>query len=337
MSMNKIKKIFLSSIKGMMVILLLYYIFHKINFKDIIDILDNTPKKMIFIIYFIYTILFVIKTIKWKLLLKDSKFKELINVMAISGTTSFFIGGQIFGEGLKILCVKGDREEITSSILFDKLTGLLAAVIVGTIGMLLSNNIIEQKVQNLYVICSIVLIVCFYLFSTKHVENIVKHLRKMFHSANKIICKPMDIIENIICICGKYAKNIKLSLESIILGIVLQTLDVLYAYCIIKILNIQIGFFDMCWIHVILSLASLIPLSVFGLGITQVTMIGLLSALGINSNLSASYSLLHYAITFSVYVLQGLAGIIMLKINNNLSFAITKRKKEDRKYEKNVE
>jgi len=294
-------------IKTFLIVAIIFILLRKINLEELFSYLLYADKKMFFLAFVMACIMCGILALKWKILLKDTKFIRLLEGVLISHILTYSLGGQIVGEGGKIVLLKKSEENIQMvavSVLVDKITGFLGVFIAGFVGMIFSRISLPIEYKILYCLiiggCACLIIG---VFNQKSLIILISFSNKL-KKRNGILGKCGKIFENVLSGIGQYVNDKKVILISIAWGIILQIVSVSVSFCICCALGIVIYFQDLCWIISLVSVIALIPLSVMGIGVSQVSTISLLMLSGISKELATGYSLVLYFVMIGVAVLS---------------------------------
>ncbi len=255
---------------------------------------------------------------KWKILL-PYPYKTLFAMTYVSQFYAAILPGQVMGEAAKIIYMKrycNDLENVAASVIVDKASSFLGIFVIGAIGLIadLKGNI---AIGIVFLVASI-LIIMFLIF-----------LR--FEKPYNFLCKVIDLIskkikffskvKNFISSLRYYSKRTDLLIKSVLLAVVCQFIGVLMYFVVCTSLSITISIWSLMWIYASLSVAVFIPISVAGIGLREVTLVGLLGIYGVSSQLALAFSLIILFLT----VLSGFIGgivsfkfMLTVKKDNNL-------------------
>lgn len=297
-----ILKIVLSSI---IIILLLY----KSNIAQVITTIKALSIPAVIIILVVNFVALWISAIKWKILLGDQTTGYLFKVVSISNLYSLVLPGQLFGEASKVIHVARTKEGVeraASSVIVDKITGLLGLLIVGFVGLIFTSSSLPSGLSFSLIVGFCV--VFFALFAMripvflKLIENFFVLLSRRFKKAEKAFAKVSGIFNS----WGSYSKQKKTMLLSIFLGIVYQLSIVLGSWLICIFLNIHISIFDQFWVNAVLAVALLLPISFGGIGLRDVTLVVLLDQIGVTSEMALSISFILLGVRVASAILGGI-------------------------------
>lgn len=297
-------------LKIIIIAVMAFILFRNIDAKEVIGYLLYADRKILCFAFFLLCFQCVILAMKWKILLVRTRFLSLLGGILVSHVLTYSIGGQLAGEGGKILFLKQSGEKmgtITGSVLVDKLTGLLGVFVVGLLGMLFSDASLSDEYRVIYCIvagCCSCLILGLFHKSTLHIIGIFSDRIRIRAG---IWTRIGTLLDDMVQAMGRFADNKRVIAYSIAWGIAQQTVSAGSSYTICAAMGINIGFGELCWIQSLTSVISLIPLSVMGLGAGQVSVISLMLLVGITRESATGYSLVLYIMQLGVAALSVVA------------------------------
>lgn len=294
-------------IKTILILVIIFILLRKIDLEELFSYLLYADKKMFFFAFVMVCVMCGILALKWKVLLKSTKFVSLLESVLIGHMLTYSLGGQIVGEGSKIVSLKKTEENmgtVAASVLVDKITGFLGVFIVGLAGMLSSKISISNDYKISYCLiisgCICLILGLFNPTALKFFGRLSNRLKRK----GGLLGKSGEILETVLSGINQYVHDKRAILISIVWGIILQIVSVVVSFCICYALGIVIRFQDLCWIMSLVSVISLVPLSVMGLGINQVSTISLFMLSGVSKELATGYSLVSYFVMIGVAILS---------------------------------
>lgn len=242
---------------------------------------------------------------KWKLALHDAHYTVLLRALVSSYFYTILPSGQLGGEVSKILLVKSKQPEvhhIVGSVLFDKITGLLGLVIVGSIALALSPS--AKHAWQVVIVASITACCLGILWSSTHLAPVLNGITV----EQPILTRAKSVLQSIIHRIGCYAGNRQLVVGSVFLGVLTQGTVVAIYLVLATALNIVIAPTDLIAAVVLANLAALIPISIAGLGVREAGLTILLAQYpGVTSGQALALSLS----AMGVLLLGALAGALI--------------------------
>lgn len=260
----------ITALKVIISAVLLYFIFTKINFEDVLVVLQKSNP-----VYLVLTlILFVISKVlaAFRLNLYFHKLnvrlsqKSNLKLYLLGMFYNLFLPGGIGGDAYKGYLIKKNFEvetkKVVSVLVLDRLSGLLLLFIYACIlGIFLGNEILAGY-EFILIILSITAIVVFWFLNKKFFEYVLPVFWKSF----------------------AYSALVQLSQ----LGSV---------FFILKALAIQIQTIAYLFIFLISSIVSVLPLTIGGIGSREITFLYGAKFLVLNESTSVGISMVFFLIT----------------------------------------
>lgn len=268
----------------------------------------------IFVFSFIsYLIVVLFSAIKWKLLLSDVSLWILIKIMFTAQFYSTILPGQLFGEASKVLYLHKENksdEEITASVIVDKIIGLISVAFLGVIGMALTRI---NQLQSFRIFFLVVFIILVLMLLSPRIKILAKWIlviiTKLRESKIMLLKKIAQVFSKIYETWNEYVKDINTLIIAVFLGVIVQFAGIVQEYGIGVCLGFYVPVYEFFWIYATLSLLLLLPVSFAGLGVREVSLVGLLGLFGVSKE---------HAITLSVIMVSSqligamIGGIIII-------------------------
>jgi len=321
----------IGALKALVSALLIYLIFQKIHFNDLLPIIKNASVKYFALAAVFLFVAYLLNSWKWKYLLKNLNItlslKKVLSLNLIGYFYSMFLpGGQLTGETAKILRSFGSTNEkvhIVLSVVLDRLTGFAGFFVLAMPAMLLSDvEFVEKKTMTL-------ILGIFTLFSLLPVIITFKNLSRFAKSlaTRVLIFLPFKSLKQfflkVIDALLEFEGKTKEYVISVLLAALFQFVNTLALYSLVWSLGLNVNILDILWIYALVSLVLFIPASIMGLGQREISFTYLLSLVGIGAAEAISLSLLLFAITLLYALLGGilelrffLGGIRSLKVES---------------------
>lgn len=291
-------------LKVLLTILFAGIVIQKLNIKVLIENLSNYPI-INFIQAFIMAILVsIISAFSLNALYKSESVYSIFAVTLKSHFYSMVLPGQILGETTKIFLLSKDNGSIgqrVSAVLIDKVINIISMVIVGCLGIYLTDSIQDYYMKKILLFFPIILIAVFLFIKNKKVcEGIIGICRKCTNK--KIREKSINFLE----IWGSYANNNKGLIISALWGTLYQ-FAIAYTYYLLGTgLGITINFWDYCWVNTILTIVLFFPISIGGLGVREATLVSILGLMSVGKEEAVLLGLLMMCVQIIRAVLGGI-------------------------------
>lgn len=274
--------------------LLLFLFFREIDFGALWSVMEIMPISAIGYGVAVNILVYFISAYKWSLFLPEYPFSKLIMTAAAGRFYSFILPGQISGEAAKVYQLSRFKKEaglVASSVLVDKLTGLMSLAIISIIGAIFSSRALPVALIIFMFLFFLAFISLLMLVRNNFFYGLLTGLFARMSKKNIWMGKFAEQTEKMISHWLVFSKNLGLIFYSILVGCILQSMGVLLVFILSRGLMIDASLFDYCWIYGFVAMALLIPLTVGGLGIREGSFIGLLGWLGVSGEKALALSL----------------------------------------------
>lgn len=261
-----------------------------------------------------------ISAYKWHTLLPEASFKGLTMACFASYYIGLLLPGQFAQEAAKAYYLSLGQSprmhRIAASVVVDKIISIIGLLVVGCIGLALSDARLPDSLTWLFVVSGLLAIML--LFSLRaswlysRLGRYLINLGSWWPSRERIFSGGGRLIEA----WHTYSKNLPLLAENVLLAIIYQGVGVLMFYLLAHGLGLPLGFFDWAWIVGALTLALFLPLTIGGLGVREGTLIGILAMYGCPKETAVALSF----VAFSFVLMLAIIGA-------SLSFAVRASRK----------
>ena len=275
------KKIVKTFIKVLLTALALYFVFSKVNIKDIESILKDINILYLFLAYIFFNISKILSSIRLNIYFKHIgvKISEIyaLRLYYKGMFYNLFLPSGIGGDGYKIyLLNKYYNAKISTLItasLLDRLSGLIPLLFFAGVLFIFSDFYHKFIWLDLLSIIGVTTIF------------------PLFYLLNKVVFKGyMEIF-----------------LKTTILGSLVQLLQLISAFFIIYSIGYESSLVIFLTLFLISSVVAILPISVGGVGIRELTFLYGLSLLNLNANGGVAFSMLFFIIT----ALSSLIGLFL--------------------------
>lgn len=275
-----------------LIFLLFYIIFKKIK----IDLFFNTflslDIKYAFLIMSLWPIGLLTSSFKWKLLLDEYGIRishyAAFTIFWIASFFNNFLPSTIGGDSYKFIYMnkfsKNKKGQVVSSIVLDKVVGLLSLVSIVLFFSLFYIHYFTQKLFTIIIFYCILLLflvasIIFLLFKRMQIPL---HFR--FEKINKIV-KGINILFSF--------KNKKILFICFVVSNLFIFIGILATYLGFKAFHYDISFVLLCFLMPLINLSGLIPFSINSLGIREGIGVYLFSFFGVKPEVALSVLLIN--------------------------------------------
>ncbi len=273
MESKKIKAL----IKVLLSIFLLWFVFRQIDFKEALNTIKSADIFYLFIAFIFFNLSKIVSSIRLNWYFKeiniDLEEKKNLILYYVGMFYNLFLPGGIGGDGYKAYLLKkhfsAKLSDILQSLIIDRVSGLIALIFLALI-LYLFSDFTYFKI--------LALILAFLIYP-------------IFYIANRVY--------------GKFLKYYK---RTYLLGLLVQILQVISAYFIIKALSANLPIIDMLVLFLISSVVAVLPISIGGVGVREFTFLYGAKLIGFNPSAGVAFSLLFFLIT----MLSSLIGFLFI-------------------------
>ena len=267
------KKLIKSVVKVILTIAALYFVFSKVDFSSVQEIMIATNEWYLFGAFLFFNFSKIVGSVRLNIYFKHIgvHISELyaLKLYYIGMFYNLFLPGGIGGDGYKIYLLNKNHEvklgSLLSTILLDRLSGLIPLLFFA--GMLFFASAFYSKYLWLdwFVIVSIVTIL------------------PLFYLLNLLMFK----------------KYISLFFKTLLLGSMVQILQLFSAFFIVYAMGYEIYTIVFLTLFLLSSVMAVLPISIGGVGVRELTFLYGLNIVGVDADAGIAFSLLFFLITAS--------------------------------------
>ena len=333
MQYQKYRYIGIGALIGLFICILILL---KIDLIKTLDILLNLNIYYLAVAFATSIPYFFIINYRWNMIMKTQGIKYSLKdslIIYMIGFSAGVITPGKFGEFIKVFYLKNDAYPFGKSFLvtlLDRLFDLMVLIFVAYFSLFLFIEIFETQIliSSLLLILIIALIIIL-----KYKKAIAKNLLERMYQ----ILIPQKVKRNGLSNFHDFYTNFRLpnypQLFSITsLSIIVAIISFISAYLLALSLGINISFLNLVACYSIATLAALIPISIYGIGVRDISLIILFSYIGLSNESAIAFS----AIILITYIISGLIcapAWFMRPLNLNINKLI---RREDEDYNKEV-
>ena len=306
-----LRSINITALKIALTVLLLYLFISQTDLSGIVAVLSRLSSELIVALALLNILGVFISAYKWRMLLPEAKFSGLAVACFASYYFALLLPGQLAQEAAKAYHLSMGQSPkihlIAASVVVDKIVIIIGLLVVGCIGLALSETRLPQSLTWLFVVSGLMAILS--LFSLRAVWvysracRFLARLGVLFPRQERILNGFSGLFEA----WHVYSRNLPLLTSNILVAVLYQFVGVLMFYLLSRGLQLPIGFFDWSWIVGALTLALFLPLTIGGLGVREGTLIGILGMYGCGSETAIALSLM----AFSFVIMLAMIGAVL--------------------------
>jgi len=288
---------------------LLAWLLYLSNTSRILQLAENMSLLLLLAIFVINLFAVFLSAVKWKLLLSSRPVGLLFQLNLVGAFYSVVLPGQIAGDVVKAYRLgKGvkDSELVVASIVLDRATGLMAILMTGVLGAMISTEspaIFFRSV--LAMLFAVGLAGLFALRWSPFFDLTASFLGKAscaVPQGSKFFAQVGAFIDA----WRGYLDQYRLLAVTIAISVAQQTLYVLCIVLLADPLGIRVSVYDWFWIFAAVSVAVMMPISLGGVGIREGAFVSTLALLQVSSEQALTLSLTIFAVQLAIAVLGGI-------------------------------
>ena len=293
---------------------LIVFLAYKIDVQQLYEKFKALRLETLLIGAFVSYIAWGLAAYRWKVLLPNKSFRNLLSFTFIGQFYGLILPGQLAGEAAKAYRLGRGRKEaetVAASVFVDRVIGVVALLFVTLGGVLLTKIEIGNNVKPALAVLIMSLIFSLYAIGWQPIFLLIKRLLEKIAKRGPRWQSAVSRVIQLLVAWRGYLSNHLALLCSLILGGIFQLLCVWINVTLSLDLGITLAFVDWCWIIGIVSVAALLPVSIGGVGVREVSYVGVLDSLGVPAEQALALSLA----MFSLSLLGAATGGIIELIN----------------------
>lgn len=231
---------------------------------------------------------------KWRLLLPAHPLRALVWVSLVGQFYSVLLPGQVAGEAMKAYRLgqgRRDAEQIAASVVVDKITGLLALMLLGFLGLYLAEPRISRLVVDSLLAIFLGGLAMLFALRWGAFFEFLQRLTWKLEKGAPILGSVLLRIRFIFLEWRSYAQKPVILLTSLLMGLLVQSVHLAIILSVASRYDIILPPFSWLWVFTLVSLAVILPLSLGGIGVREGAFVGLLSLFDVRAPVALALSL----------------------------------------------
>lgn len=311
------KKIGKEVLKITITVVLFYYLFKtKVPANEVVQNIKNINALYLILIIAFFFIFYLFFSLRWNFLLKAQKI-EISQGKSYSYILISFFFNNFLPSGLGMDMIRsayaGGREKFEKAFgasIIERILGMIGMMIIGIIAVF-SGKWQYIKLSILYSGLILLIIMIYYLFTSLKVQWLKQKLLSIkFLDLGKSAREFYRAVKT-------YKSKKKTILIGILYSILVQTVITFINYFIAKGLSITVPFFALLAYIPIITIISLIPLTINGLGLRETAYVFFFSSVNITEGQAMSLSLVFF-ITSVIASCAGAIAFLILPRQNKI-------------------
>ena len=306
--------------------IILFYLLRKIDFDALEERLSSLRLEYIIIAIVPGILEMILKSLKWQMLLKvkniSTPLTEIIKIYYVSGFLSKFLPSSLSIDFFRTYSLSkqiNNAHDSISTVFIDRIIGILSLIFVVSFGILaIKTEFVDNALISIIIlicICLLGITLSLLLFTPLLVilEPLLRKLRIKNFDGEKITRTLREIYKSIISF-RQYKSTV---FNVFIVSIFFQMNRIAITYIVALALDIDIGFPYWVVIVPLVTLATMLPIAVGGLGVREGAFVFFLNQLGVNVSTAFALSLVIFFLG-NLLILPGLifyfkSGIVSAK------------------------
>ena len=314
--MNKGKTYIIFGGKLIFCLILMGWIFSKIEINLFLKIFRQTDIKIFIIAYLFLLLNTALSSLKWKILLEADgikiPFNFLIKSYLVATFANLFLPSNIGGDVVRIYDVakhSKDSVKSTASVLIDRASGFFALSLIGFIASLSSVSFLNNT-KIISSLCSvfILILVMFVLLFNKKIHSLIRIMLSFFK-----IQKALSLFTRLTDSLDSYKKHPATLSKILLISFFFQLMVVGIVYLYSLGLHMKISFLYFLIFIPIITVIESIPLTPFALGIRDASYVYFFTKVGLSIEQSESLAITYILMTFAYAFLGGVIFLFKKK------------------------
>jgi len=290
-------------------IVLIILLLRRINIGDMLSLLKNV--NLLYLALLLVTISFdrIFMAYKWHLLLKvkdtSISVSSAVKSYYIGTFIGFFLPATVGGDIVRVLKLRSERKkgtDVLSSVILERMLGLIAAAILAPIAVLFLISFFELDIWIFLLIAGVLLFLFIIFMLLPFNEFIFQKINKNQRLARSLL---FNKFKKLYQSYAEYKNHRSLLVLFLILSILEQLIPVVANYLACRALNLSIPFIYFLLIIPLVQLISKIPISFEGFGINEGLLVYFFALLGLSGTGAFTIGLLGH-ISIMIAALPGL-------------------------------
>lgn len=299
-------------LKGLIALLLICYIFSSVDLTSLASILGKADLSILsFAFLLVILSQFFISNVKWMIILRENgifiPFKDLCNMYLVGMFFSMFLPGAHGGDLVRahqVTKFTDKKVEGVMSVILERLTGLLGLLFILWLALMLFKHPLFTASFRMWAVALITAgFAAFFLLFSRGLVRRFAFLSSILGSRLKQ--SATEIYESIYSL-----KNKRAAFLITLLSVLFQFMTIIVHYLIAYAVHVDIPFSYLMLVVPLISVLAMLPVTLNGIGVRDMSYIGFFGAIGIEKEFSFSIGLIAF---FMVMTVSLMGGIVYLR------------------------
>jgi len=308
--MEKFKKPLSIFLRISVSILLLWFLFRRLDKNTLIEIISSADKRLLILAFFVFLANYTLSLFRWEMLLKTAHIhlplKRVLISLAGGHFFSLFLPSTIGGDVVRVIDLTTHTKrphEVAATVLLDRLSGYVGLVILTLLACAIGWRVIPEK--NVLIWVGALTVVLIALLLTLFNKNLYFKINRLLHSSsgNRLRGYLRDVHREM----HIFRHHERVVANNIALSLLIQMITPITFYITALSLGLEINIIYFFVFLPIIGAVTLLPISIGGLGLREYMTMLLFASLGVSAHLAFAMSLLN---SLFILIYGGLGGFI---------------------------
>lgn len=294
-------------------IVLLIFLFEKVDKKALLGIIKNADKPLLFLAFCIFSLTYILCLFRWERLLRAVKIHLPLKrvIISFSGGTFFslFLPSTIGGDLMRSLDLAAHTKrprEVIATVLLDRLSGYVGLVSLALLALLFGWRFLQDKsvLFSIVIITAVLIAILLVLFN----RFLYSRINQLLHSpdAGRIRQLLKDLHQEM----HYFKHHKKVIINNLILSVLIQAVAPATFFVVARSLGVRINIIYFFIFLPIIGAITLLPISIGGLGLRDATTIFFFAKAGVARDLAFAMSLLNFFFLLAWGILGGIIYVL---------------------------
>jgi hypothetical protein len=311
------KRIFLILLRIGVSVVLLVFLFNKVDKKSLAEIVKNANKLLLLVAFGVYFLSYILCLFRWEMLLRALKIhlplKRIIISYAGAHFFSLFLPSTIGGDLMRSIDLSVHTKkpkEVIATVFLDRLSGYIALVLLALLSLGIGWKLLIQDKSVLLsvgIITAVLIAVLFVLFN----RFLYSKVNKLLHSPNA--GRIRELIKNLHQEIHYFRNHKGVIADNLSLSFLIQVMSPLTFFVLSLSIGLKVNIIYFFIFLPIIGAITLLPISIGGLGLRDATTIYFLAKAGVSRDFSFAMSLLIFCFILVIGAAGGLVYVLTLR------------------------
>lgn len=296
-------------------IVLLFVPLWFVDWRETLSVMANADLRYLGAAVLLLSVNMPLSSLKWELLLHLQEvragFVPVLKAYWIGSFFSNYLPSNVGGDVVRLFVLKceGKRAEVASSILVERITGLLVLLALGAIGLAMRPQYFDFT-GGLFFLWSLILGVSAILAAALlWNEGVTKLLRMLPVGQTRLVNKVIDILARITSSMTVYRQQPGSLVTALALSLPFYLILMVFQYLILVGVGASVSLIEVMYVAPMIPLVSMIPISANGLGLAEGAFIVFYTQLGVAPEAALAAALLARVLSLIVSLAGGVFWI----------------------------